>query len=502
MSHTNDQGGVRTGAAGMSRRRFLGMMGSGAAALLGPGPALAAAGRQRLNVVFILIDDLGWKDCGCYGARLYETPHIDRLAGEGMRFTDAYAACPVCSPTRASVMTGRYPARLHLTDWIAGHNRPWAKLSVPKFNLQLPHEEVTIAEALKPAGYVSASIGKWHLGGESYHPTDQGFDLNFAGTKWGAPRSYFHPYQRINYPARLEHEYITDRLTLEAEDFIEANKDKPFFLYLSHFAVHTPLQAKKDKIAKYEAKIKRTGLKLRPDVAKRRAIYAAMIESMDESVGRVMAKLDSLKIADRTVVFFMSDNGGLVLNGITDNTPLRAGKGTMYEGGVREPMIVRWPGVVRPGSVCSVPAISTDFFPTILEMVGVRPDSSRALDGVSLVPLLKQTGTIADRPLYWHYPHYHPGGATPSGAVRHGRFKLIERYEDGRLELYDLKEDLSEKHNLAKETPDKAAELHKMLRDHLKAVDAQMPTPNPNHDPARETDWPGRRRKPKAKPKK
>ncbi len=491
----------------IDRRDFIRRVGRGAlglagsSALLGSRSALAAAARQqKLNVVFILIDDLGWKDVGCYGANLYETPNIDRLAGQGMRFTDAYAACPVCSPTRASIMTGRYPARLHLTDWIAGHKRPWAKLTVPKFNLQLPADEVTLAEALKPAGYVSASIGKWHLGDKGYHPTDQGFDVNFAGTKWGAPQRYFHPYKRISYPARLENEYVTDRLTLEAEDFIEANRDKPFFLYLSHFAVHTPLQAKKDKIAKYKAKIARMGLKLKPDIAGRRAIYAAMIESMDESVGRVMSKLDALKIADRTVVFFMSDNGGLVRGGITSNAPLREGKGTMYEGGIREPMIIRWPGVVKPGSMCSTPVISTDFFPTILEMTGLEPDPSRALDGVSLVPLLRQTGAIAERPLYWHYPHYHPGGARPSGAIRQGNFKLIERYEDGRLELYDLKQDVGEKHDLTDRMPAKAAELRKMLQDHLKAVNAQMPTPNPNHDPARADDWPGRRpRRPKAK---
>ncbi|MBN1341972.1 MAG: sulfatase [Phycisphaerae bacterium] len=492
---------------GISRRRLLGRVGSGAIgmgvalAMLSPGVSRAvAAGGKRLNFVFILIDDLGWKDCGVYGARLYETPNVDKLASQGMRFTDAYAACPVCSPTRASIMTGRYPARLHLTDWIAGHDRPWAKLKRPAFRQELPHEEITIAEALKGKGYVSASIGKWHLGGASYLPTDQGFDLNFAGTQWGAPQSYFHPYKRINYRARLEHEYITDRLTLEAEDFIEANKDRPFFLYLPHFAVHTPLQAKQDKIAKYRAKIAEMGLKLRPDVANRRAIYAAMIESMDESVGRVMAKLAELKIDDRTVVFFMSDNGGLALNGITDNSPLRAGKGTMYEGGVREPMIVRWPGVVKAGSVCNVPVTSTDFFPTILDMAGAKPEAGRALDGVSLVPLLKQTGGIADRALFWHYPHYHPGGAKPSGAIRKGDFKLIERYEDGSVELYDLEKDIGEKDNLAAKMPGKAAELRKELDDWLKSVDAQMPTPNPNYDPDRADDWAGRaKRRPKAR---
>jgi len=472
----------------LDRRDFLRLVSAGAASLALP--CLAFAQSRKLNIVFILIDDLGWRDLTCYGSTFYETPNCDKLASQGMKFTNAYAACPVCSPTRASIIAGKYPARLHLTDWISGHVRPWAKLKIPDWTKYLPLEEVTIAEALEPAGYVSASIGKWHLGGKPYYPEEQGFDLNFGGTGRGSPPSYFYPYKISNITTGREGEYLTDRLTDEAVKFIERNKDKPFFLYLSHYAVHTPLQAKEAMIRKYEAKV-------RPDRPQKNPKYAAMVQSMDESVGRVMDKLDELGIADRTVVIFMSDNGGLAW--VTSNTPLRAGKGTMYEGGIREPMIVRWPGVVKPGTVCDVPVTSVDFYPTILEIAGVKPDPKQLLDGKSIVPLLKQTGRLDRDAIYWHYPHYHPGGATPCGAVRKGDFKLIEFYEDGHVELYNLKDDIGEQHDLAAEMPEKAAELRKMLADWRKAVNAQMPTPNPNYDP--EKDGWRRRKKKKARKK-
>jgi arylsulfatase A len=436
---------------------------------------------QKLNFVFILIDDMGWRDLACYGSSFYETPSIDRLAAQGMKFTDAYAACPVCSPTRASILTGKYPARLHLTDWIPGHARPFAKLSVPKFNQELPLEELAIAEALKPAGYASASLGKWHLGKRPFLPENQGFELNVGGDHRGQPPSYFAPYKIPSIPEGERNEYLTDRLTAEAEKFVGNSKAKPFLLYLSHYAVHTPLQAKRDTIAHFQARVK-------PGQAQRNATYAAMVQSVDESVGHVMQKLDELKLADRTVVFFMSDNGGLI--GSTSNEPLRAGKGSMYEGGIREPMIVRWPGVVQPGSICSVPVTSVDFYPTMLEIAGVEPDADNDIDGVSLVPLLKQTGGISRDALYWHYPHYHPGGASPCGAIRQGDYKLIEYYEDGRAELYDLKNDIGEKDDLADKAPKKAQELLRMLTDWRKAVNAQMPTPNPNYDPKKATKGP------------
>ena len=479
----------------INRRAFLkhlaaGTAGLAAQAYLGPaGRALAeGAGAKKLNFVFILVDDLGWADVGCYGSRFYETPHINRLATQGMRFTNAYAACPVCSPTRASILTGKYPARLHLTDWIAGHKRPYAKLRVPDFNLQLPLEEVTIAEALRPAGYTSASMGKWHLGKKPYYPDQQGFDVNVGGTHMGQPPRYFAPYTIPTLKEGEKGEYLTDRLAEEAERFIEAHRDRPFFLYLSHYAVHTPLQAKKDVTAKYAEKV-------RPGQRQKNATYAAMIESVDDSVGRVVAKLDALGLTDRTVVFFMSDNGGLA--GVTSNAPLRAGKGSLYEGGVREPMIVRWPGVVKPGSTSDAVVTSVDFYPTILAMAGAA-DPASDVDGIDITAVLKGTGDLARDAVYWHYPHYHPGGATPGGIIREGPWKLIETFEDDRLELYNLHDDLGETKNLADAMPDRAAALRKKLAQWRRRVDAQMPTPNPDYDPKRARQGPA----PKPQPKK
>ncbi|MCK4432087.1 MAG: sulfatase [Candidatus Aminicenantes bacterium] len=461
----------------ISRRRFLKFAGIGAMGLVGSSmlPEFRwvielGAGNTKPNFVFFLIDDLGWRDVGCYGSTFYETPNIDKLASQGMRFTNAYAACPVCSPTRASILAGKYPARLNLTDWIPGHGRKNPKLIVPKFSQQLPLKEETIAEALKSAGYVSASIGKWHLGEELYYPEKQGFDLNIGGTHKGQPPAYFAPYQIPTLKEGKEGEYLTDRLTDEALAFIEKNKDRPFFLYLPHFAVHTPIQGKEEKADKYKNKVK-------PGQEQNNAMYAAMIESVDESVGRVLKKLELLGIAGRTVIIFMSDNGGLTR--MTSNAPLRAGKGTLYEGGIREPMIIKWPGVTKPGKTCDVPVTSTDFYPTMLEMAGQPLKPEQHQDGLSMVPLLKESGTIKRDALYWHYPHYH--FTTPAGAVRQGDWKLIEYYEDGRLELYNLKEDISETTNLVEKMSEKALELKKMLANWRKSVDAKMPAPNPDY---------------------
>jgi arylsulfatase A-like enzyme len=349
---------------------------------------------------------------------------------------------------------------------------------------------VTIAEALRPLGYVSASIGKWHLGGPAYYPEKQGFDVNIGGTDRGAPASYFFPYrsktdsgiwQTSGIPGLEdgnEGDYLTDHLTVKAEKFIEHNKDRPFFLYFPHYALHGPVQAKKDLIAKYQAKAKANQEQKNP-------VYAAMVESVDDSVGRIMKKLEERKIADRTIVIFMSDNGGVSFPGrtsppATSNAPLRSGKGYLYEGGIREPLIIKWPATVTPGSVCQVPVSSVDFFPTILEMAGGKTDAKQILDGVSLVSLLKQSGPCQREAVYWHYPHYHGYGGKPSGAIRKGDFKLIEFYEDGKLELYNLNDDLGEKVDLAAKMPDKAKELHQMLKDWRKSVNAQMPTPNPD----------------------
>jgi len=432
------------------------------------------------NIVFILIDDLGWADVGCFGSQYYRTPHIDRLAREGMRFTDAYAACAVCSPTRASIMTGKYPARLHLTDWIPGHgDAPKRALRVPKWRMFLPLEEVTIAEALKPAGYVCASIGKWHLGGPRFFPQHQGFDLNVAGGDIGHPASYFWPYEGKTHtvpglkPGGNPGDYLTDRLTDAAEHFIEQHKKGPFFLYFPHYAVHRPLEAKAEAVTNYKNRA--------APGEQTNAVYAAMIESVDDSVGRILRRLDALGIANNTVVVFMSDNGGLWPQS-TSNAPLRAGKGYPYEGGIREPLIIKWPGATQPATTCGVPVSSIDFLPTLLEMAGAKLPGP--VDGHSLVPLLKQSGSLKREALFWHYPHYWSNDRVrPYGVVRKSDWKLIEHYEDMRVELYNLKDDPGEALDLARERPEKSAELRKLLQNWRRSVDAQMPTPNPDFKP-------------------
>jgi arylsulfatase A-like enzyme len=454
--------------------------------------AAPAAEKPRVpNIVFILIDDLGWRDLGCYGSTFYETPHIDKLAAQGMRFTNAYAACSVCSPTRASILTGQYPARLHLTDYLSGRPPKDARLQVPDWTPYLTRDTQTIAGALKPVGYVSALIGKWHLGGsrefgappeaEDSLPERRGFDVNIAGSHYGQPPDYFFPYERSgpkgttyrfpNPPGGRKGDYLTDRLTDEAEKFIEKNRDRPFFLYLAHYAVHTSignrLQAKPDVIAKYAAKAD-------PKAPQHNATYAAMIESMDESVGRIVRKLDDLKLAERTMIAFTSDNGGY--HQVTAQPPLRGAKSDAYEGGIRVPLIVRWPGVVNAGTVCDVPVSSVDFFPTFSEMAGVRLDARQKIDGVSLMPLLRQTGKFERDALYWHYPHY-TDRTTPHSIIRQGEFKLIEYFEDGRLELYNLKADVGEKDNLTASQREKARAMQQTLANWRKQVGAQMPVP-------------------------
>lgn len=459
-----------------------------------PGWSVASTEVQatRWNVIFILLDDLGATDFGCTGSRFYETPHIDRLAAQGMRFTQGYAACTVCSPTRAAVMTGKYPARLHITDWIKGHVRPKAKLRIPDWTMYLPLEEVTIAERLRLAGYATAHVGKWHLGDPPYYPEHQGFDINIGGTHMGAPGSYFWPYgkddRRVPLDGGQEGEYLTDRLTDEAIRFIEQHKDRPFFLYFAHYAVHTPLQAKPELVAYYEKKLAEAAAKGDNFDGQQCPVYAAMIHSVDENMGRLLECLDRLDLAERTVIFLTSDNGGLVLPAcqkrpVTHNIGIRAGKGSAYEGGVRVPWIVRWPGVVAPGSLCHEPVISIDAYPTILEITGVADAEGHICDGVSLVPLLKQQGNFPKRALYWHYPHYHPGGATPYSAVRDGDWKLIEFFEDHHVELYNLKDDPQESQDLASQLPEKAESLRRQLHRWREEVGAQLPTPNPDYQP-------------------
>jgi len=443
----------------------------------------ASARASKPNIVFILIDDLGWADLGCYGNAFHETPHIDGLAREGMRFTDAYAAAPVCSPTRASILSGQYPARVGVTNFIAGHLRPWAKLKqVVNRQQYLPLESVTMAEALGEAGYTCGYFGKWHLGGRDRFPDRQGFDTMLVS---GGRHFKFRTTPKT--PVE-EGAYLAEVLTDHAERFIEAHKDEPFFLFLSHYAVHIPLEARQELIEKYEKKTK-------PPTGVNHPVYAAMVEHVDQSVGRVLAGLRAAGVDENTLVVFFSDNGGLRqrFDGdgpiVSTNAPLRDEKGSLYEGGIREPLIVRWPGVVPPRSICRAPVTSVDFYPTLLEAARAPGDPGHVLDGVSLLPLL-EGGRVERDPLFWHYPHYHH--STPAGAVRQGDWKLHEFFEDGRLELYNLRNDLGETRDLAQEKPAKAKELQQQLAAWRESVNADMPTPNPNYDPGRQHEW-GRR---------
>ncbi len=427
------------------------------------------------NIVLILMDDLGWADLGCQGSTFYETPNLDRLAKRGLRFTNAYTAAPVCSPTRASIMTGKHPARLRVTNFLVGNR--WPKDSpLQPVDWQtggISGDEVTFAQLLRAAGYATGYIGKWHLG--RLGPERFGFD-NLSAKLAPAKGTHF----------LKDGEYLPDRFTTLAEDFIAKNKDRPFLLCLAHNLVHIPLSAKKDLIAKYEAKAKAnpptrpvfgkdSGAKVRE--VQNHPVYAAMVQSMDESVGRVMKKLQELGIEENTVIIFISDNGGLCSaeGWPTANLPLRLGKGWLYEGGVRVPLIIAWPGKTRPGSTSDVPVVSTDLYPTILEIakVPLRPKQHR--DGISLASLLDGKGGLERQALYWHYPHYSNQLGPPSGAVRQGDWKLIEFYEDGRLELYNLKADPGERTNLAARMPERARELRQMLQSWREAVGAQMP---------------------------
>lgn len=468
----------------MNRRNFM----KSAASLMGAAGLAGLTGcavklTRKPNFVFILIDDLGWSDLPCYGNRFHETPNIDKLAKDGMRFSNAYAACPVCSPTRASIYSGQYPARIGLTDFIPGHWRPFAKVTVPKNDPQyLPLECVTLAEALKPAGYATGAFGKWHCGhGKKHAPDQQGFDDMVS--MWG-----FRHFGNASYPDQelTEADYFSEVITDKAMEFIEKNRENPFLLFVNHFAVHIPLHAREKLIQKYKNKPK-------PNTGINHPIYAAMVEHADQSVGRILSKIKESGLEKDTVVVLFSDNGGLrQMYGergdiVTTNAPLRGEKGTLYEGGIRVPLIVRWPRRILPGFTCTVPVTSVDFYPTFLELAGVNRDSNYELDGRSIWPLLRRQSGFKRDAIYWHYPHYHH--SKPAGAVRAGNWKLIEFYEDGRLELYNLKEDLSETINLAESNPEKAKEMRQMLADWRESVGAKMPAPNPDYDPETSGEW-------------
>ena len=479
----------------ISRRNFMTLCGAGVAAACAPS---GFTQENKPNFLFILADDFGWTDLGCYGSTFYDTPNLDRLAKGGTRFTQAYAACPVCSPTRASIITGKYPARMATTDWFGapqpdnvGKHRTKDKPLLPApYNEQVAPEEVTIAEALKEAGYATFFAGKWHMGGEGFFPEDQGFDINKGGHHRGSPPGgYFAPFKNPKLEDGPEGEHLPARLAEETAKFMRDSGDKPFLAYLSFYSVHTPLQGREDLVEKYKARAEKLPedrvvwgeegeRKLR--LVQDHAVYGAMVEAMDDAIGRVLDELDELGIADNTVVFFMSDNGGLSTSEghPTSNLPLRAGKGWLYEGGIREPMMMRGPGVAK-GEVCDVPVTSTDFYPTILDLAGLPPRPDQHVDGLSIVPLV-QKATIEDRPLFWHYPHYGNQGGSPGAAIRDGDWKLIEFFEDGRYELYNLAEDVGEKNNLADTQPDRVKDLAAKLHAWQKNVGARFPSPNPN----------------------
>ncbi|MHB8899688.1 MAG: sulfatase [Thermoguttaceae bacterium] len=459
-------------------------------ALAGSLGASQPAAAKPWNIVLLLADDLGWADLGCYGADLHQTPNLDQLARQSLRFTDAYAAAPVCSPTRASILTGKTPARLHITIWReASANPPLKRKMLPPVTVgNLAHEEVTLAEVLHDAGYYTAHVGKWHLGDADYYPETQGFDCNIGGTHWGAPATFFYPYSgsgtfgsEFRYVPHLElgqpGEYLTDRLTSEAIRLVEQVRDRPFFLNMCWHAVHTPIEAPEPIVDRYRQK-------LHPQFHHQNAAYAAMVDNLDSNVGRLLARIEELGLADRTVVLFTSDNGGYINEyqgrPVTSNAPLRSGKGSLYEGGVRVPLLIRWPGVTPAGATCRTPVSTIDFYPTLLEITGLQGNAGHnaKVDGRSLVPLLKKPDAAWQRDtLYWHYPHYYPT-TTPASSVRQGDWKLLHYYEDDRVELYNLAEDPRESSDLAAAEPERAAALRKQLDDILRSVDAQSAAPN------------------------
>ncbi len=446
---------------------------------------------DKPNFVVFLVDDMGWGDVAAYDSEYHETPNIDQLASEGMKFNQAYAACAVCSLSRAAILTGQYPARLKLTDWIPGHKNPKGKLNVPDWTMHIEHERVTIAEALNEAGYQTQFIGKWHLlpvpdtdDWINHYPNKHGFDSNIGGREWGQPKGpgkYFHPFGMPNLEGK-EGDYLTDALTDAAVDFIEtADKDAPFLLYFAYYTVHGPIIAKDDLTAKYASKqtFNENDKTDYPAADK----YAAMVQSLDESVGRVVSALEAQGLDKDTVIVFTSDNGGVNARG--NNGPFRDGKATPYEGGIREPLIIKWPGAIQAGSENETPVIGTDIYPTLLDIAGLPLKPREHRDGLSLVPLLTQKNDLERDALYWHYPHYHK--ANPYSAVRDGNLKLIEYFEDGKLELYELSNDPTESQDLAKEQPEVAKRLHKKLTRWRKRIGAQIPYPNPNYDP--EATW-------------
>lgn len=464
---------------------------------------------KRPNIVAILIDDMGWKDLSYCGSDFYESPNLDKLKEQGMYFSRAYAACPVCSPSRASFLTGKYPATVGVTNWIAyggAHPRYGRLIDAPYID-HIPLEETTLAHAFKEGGYSTWHVGKWHLGTDEYYPDKVGFDVNIAGCHWGRPRNgYWMPCGIPTLPDGPEGEYLTDRLTDEAINLIKnRDEEKPFYLNLWYYDVHHPFNGKPEHIAYFEEKAKRMGLdKMDPfevgedlpcvhlkgqKVVRRKfhsdPVYASMIYNLDYNVGRLVEYLEAEGLMDDTIILFTSDNGGLATSkgSPTCNAPAREGKGWVYDGGTRVPAFITWRGHIRPGS-CSDEAICTpDIYPTLLDLAGLPLRPEQHVDGLSLKGVIEEKETLPERPLFWHYPHYSDPGGTPAAIVMYGEYKLIEFFEDMHIELYNLAKDPSELHNLRDEMPEKATELLTMLHNWQKSINAKMPEVNPNFEP-------------------
>tara|TARA_R110002072_G_scaffold265452_3_gene424344 strand:+ start:3129 stop:4619 length:1491 start_codon:yes stop_codon:yes gene_type:complete len=477
--------------------------------LLAVATSTLASGDEKSppNVVFFLVDDLGYMDIGANNPdTFYETPNIDQLSKSGMRFTDGYAANPVCSPTRYSILTGKYPTRVDATNFFTG-TRP-GKFRPAPLNNRMPLEETTLAESLKSSGYATFFAGKWHLGpSEEYWPEHQGFDVNQGGHNAGGPYSgkrYFSPFENPRLEDNTVGEHLPDRLAKEASKFIKQHKDEPFLTYLSFYSVHTPLMAPPALVKKYKAKAERLGLTKKEAFGEEEklwgkaewegrpvrhlqnhATYAAMVEAMDQAVGRVLKQIDDLGLTEETIVILTSDNGGLSTSEgwPTSNLPLRGGKGWVYEGGIREAFMIRAPGITKPGTTSGEPVCSIDFYPTILDLCGQSPPTEKIVDGVSLKPLLRGEPTLDRESLYWHYPHYSNQGGFPGGAIREGDWKLIERYEDGRVHLYNLQEDIGELNDVAEQNAERVAAMRNRLHRWYKEVDAKFLQPKDGQQP-------------------
>lgn len=458
----------------------------------------------RPNILMILVDDLGWRDLGCYDSSFYETPNIDRLASQGMRFTNAYAAAPVCSPTRASLMSGQYPARLGLTSYISHKNlHERGRLFSAPYVPYLSRDQTSLATALLEEGYRTIHLGKWHLGGPTHLPEEHGFEVNLGGCDWGRPKNgHFSPYSMPYLDDGPEGEYLTDRLTDEAINFFQDGDQRSWFINLAYYAVHTPIEAPAELIAKYEAKAKEMGLDQEPALVEgepfpcehlkhervyRRVlqsdpVYAAMIEQLDTNIGRLLDALEEAAMDENTLVVLASDNGGLSTaeGSPTCNAPLAEGKGWMYEGGLRTPLIMKFPGVIDEDSHCDVPVSSPDFYPTFLDIARAEARPDQHQDGESLLPLLEETGELEREDLFWHFPHYGNQGGTPGSSIRHKEWKLMEFFEDQRLELYNLDLDPGETKNLVMEEPERTRRLHERLVAWREEMNALVPEPNPD----------------------